>query len=82
MKVRLLVAAGLLAASMTPALANNCPVLMDQVDALLAEEGASLNEDTLARVQELRAEGEALHEQGDHDGSVAALEEALSMFGQ
>ncbi len=61
------------------ALAHSCPALMAEIDAALP--GASLSDGDQQKVEELRAEGETLHEAGDHDGSMAALEEAKGLLG-
>lgn len=61
------------------ALAHNCPALMGEIDAALP--AATLSDADRATVEELRAEGERLHGAGDHDGSIAALEEAKTLLG-
>lgn len=61
------------------AFAHSCPALMQEIDAALP--AASLSEEDKQKVTELRAEGERLHAAGDHDGSMAALEEAKEMLG-
>lgn len=61
------------------ALAHNCPNLMMEIDAALTS--AELSENDMQRVEELRAQGEELHNAGDHDGSMAALEEAKQLLG-
>jgi hypothetical protein len=61
------------------ALASSCPSVMAEIDAAMAS--ASLSETDMARVKELRAEGEALHAAGDHAGSEAALKEAKALLG-
>lgn len=74
---RLIFAAAFLAAG--PALAFQCPADMAAIDAALAT--ASLSAEDLARVQELRAQGEQLHAAGDHQASVDALAEAKAILG-
>ena len=73
----------LLAAALTvtalPAVAGQCPADMAKIDAAL--ETASLSDADMAKVKELRAEGEALHDGGDHAASVAALAEAKALLG-
>ena len=61
-----------------PALASQCPALMQQVDA--AMETATLSEENKARVMELRESGEAAHAAGDHAKSEADLNEALGII--
>ena len=75
-----LITAAAIALLATPALAGRCPAEMSAIDAALAA-GTSLSAEDLARVQELRAEGERLHGAGDHAASVAALDEAKAMLG-
>ncbi|MDH3262971.1 MAG: hypothetical protein OEM24_03115 [Paracoccaceae bacterium] len=62
-----------------PAHAFQCPADMAAIDAALAT--ASLSAEDLARVQELRAQGEALHAAGSHQASVDALAEARALLG-
>jgi hypothetical protein len=61
-----------------PALASQCPALMQQVDAAL--ETANLSDEDKAKVMELRESGEAAHEAGDHAKSEADLNEALKLL--
>lgn len=61
------------------ALANSCPTQMAAIDAALPT--ASLSEADMAKVKELRKQGEDLHAAGDHAGSEAALGEAKKMLG-
>lgn len=63
-----------------PAFASQCPSDIAAIDAAMAA-GTTLSEADLARVQELRDEGQALHDGGDHGGSVAVLAEAKAMLG-
>lgn len=52
---------------------------MAKIDALLQSDPPA-DPDVLARVKELRAEGEALHKAGDHSESVKVLGEALDLL--
>lgn len=61
------------------ALANSCPSIMAAIDAALPT--ATLSEADMTKVKELRAQGEALHQSGDHAGSEAALNEAKKLLG-
>ena len=61
------------------AFANQCPKLMQEVDAAL--QTTTLSEADKAKVTELRAKGEAEHAAGNHAESEAALNEAKSMLG-
>ncbi|WP_264210389.1 hypothetical protein [Leisingera thetidis] len=63
-----------------PAFAGQCPSDIAAIDAAV-EAGTSLSEEDLATVQELRDEGQALHDSGDHDASVETLAEAKAMLG-
>lgn len=76
---RTIIVALFMAAAPATAFAHSCPVLMGEIDAAL--ETASLSEAEMTRVEELRAEGEELHEAGDHDGSMNALQEAKEILG-
>ena len=62
-----------------PALANQCPTDMGKIDE--AMKTAELGEAEHAEVMKLRAEGEALHNAGDHAKSVETLAKAKAMLG-
>ena len=62
------------------AFAMHCPLDMKKIDAALAQ-GTSLSAEDLAKVKNLRAEGEALHKSGKHGQSVEKLGEAMRMLG-
>ena len=79
MSHRLTLAALLAAALASPAFASQCPPDMAEIDAAL--ETASLSEDVMAKVKELRATGEAEHAAGNHQASVDALAEAKALLG-
>lgn len=70
----------LLAGASTLALAHNCPNEMKAIDAKLSTKPA-LSPDDAARVQKLRAEGEAYHKAGKHDESMKSLLEAKKILG-
>lgn len=76
--IRISVALFLALAPVT-ALANQCPAMMKAIDAALPN--ASLSEADMAKVKQLRQQGEQLHQSGDHAGSEAALGEAKQMLG-
>lgn len=59
--------------------AHNCPNLSEQVTTKI-EQMSNADPDVLAMAETLRTEGMALHESGDHDGSVAKLGEALQVL--
>jgi hypothetical protein len=63
-----------------PAYANQCPDLMNKIDE--AMKTAQVDDDTKAKVTELRTTGEAQHTAGDHAGSEASLNAALKLLGQ
>jgi hypothetical protein len=79
MKKFLIVAAATFALT-GPALASQCPMLMQEVDA--AMETAELTEAERTQVMELRQSGEEAHEAGDHAQSEADLNQALEILGQ
>jgi hypothetical protein len=62
-----------------PALANQCPSLMAEIDAALP--AAELSEEQRAEVMELRQRGEEEHEAGNHEASEEALNEAREILG-
>ncbi len=64
----------------SPAVASQCPSLVQKIDDAVAA-GTSLSAEDLAKVQALRDEGEALHGAGSHADSVAKLQEALGLLG-
>lgn len=59
--------------------ASQCPADMAKIDAMLQSNPPS-DPTVLAQVQELRAEGEELHNAGDHGQSVKVLDEALQLL--
>ena len=61
------------------AFANQCPTMMAAIDAALPN--ASLSEADMAKVKQLRQQGEQLHQSGDHAASETALGEAKKMLG-
>ncbi|MEM8648445.1 MAG: hypothetical protein AAGF86_19195 [Pseudomonadota bacterium] len=59
--------------------AGQCPADMAAIDAAL--QTAQLSETDKAKVMELRAKGEELHDAGNHGESVATLAEAKAILG-
>jgi hypothetical protein len=59
--------------------ANSCPMHVQKIDAALASSTAS--DEVKAQAQALRDEGQALHDSGDHAGSMAKLAEAETLLG-
>ena len=64
----------------TGAFANRCPQDMKKIDAALAK-NPKLSDAQKAEVKKLRAEGEKLHDAGDHPASEAALAKAMKILG-
>lgn len=62
-----------------PALANQCPALMGEIDAAMASTTA--DDATKAQITELYNSGKAKHDAGDHAGSVADLNAAKQLLG-
>jgi hypothetical protein len=73
-------AAVLLMAWAAPALANECPTDMKEIDAALAK-APKLSAANLEKVKKWRAEGEALHKAGKHAESIQTLERAKGLLG-
>lgn len=65
------------------AFASSCPLLMKDIDAALADPAVveRLSEEQIAEVRQLRDEGEAAHQAGDHDRSVEKLAQAKGILG-
>jgi len=61
------------------AFANSCPTHVKKIDEALATSTAS--DEVKAQAQALRDEGQALHDSGDHAGSMAKLMEAEKLLG-
>ena len=75
-----LLLAALLATASGLALAYHCPADMKAIDAKLAT-NPKLAQADMAKVKQLRADGEAAHKAGKHDDSVKALGEAMKLLG-
>ncbi len=58
--------------------AHQCPALIAQIDQTLEQQEVS--EDVEHKVTELRDQGEAYHDERDHDAAMEKLEEALEML--
>jgi hypothetical protein len=76
-------AAALLMLCSTAALAGSCPLHMAAIDEALADPQVQerLTEEQLAQIRELREQGEAYHQSGEHDKSVETLTEAREILG-
>ncbi|MFW6092658.1 MAG: hypothetical protein ACODAC_01705 [Pseudomonadota bacterium] len=81
--IRNLIAATLLAMLSGAAFASSCPIYMNEIDQALADPQVTeaLSERELAKVKDLREQGETFHEQGQHEESVQALEQAREVLG-
>ena len=80
MSTKSLIAAAAFALASGAALAHNCPNEMKAIDAKLATSPKMADAD-MAKVKQLRADGEAAHKAGKHDDSMKALGEAKKMLG-
>jgi hypothetical protein len=69
-----------LAAACGLAFAHNCPNEMKAIDAKLAT-SPKLAEADMAKVKQLRTDGEAAHKAGKHDDSMKMLGEAKKLLG-
>ncbi len=76
---RALLAGGILLGLSAPAYAFQCPADVAKIDEAL--QTAELSEEQQRRVQELRAEGARLHEEGRHQESVDTLAQAKDILG-
>ena len=76
---RLLLASLLSLLASASAHASQCPTMWRAVDATLMSK--QVDATTRAKVEKLRAEGEALHKSGRHAESEAALAQALKLLG-
>jgi hypothetical protein len=70
----------LLALATSAAMAFHCPADMKAIDAKLAT-GVKLADADMAKVKQLRADGETAHKAGKHDESVKLLAEAMKILG-
>jgi hypothetical protein len=63
----------------TSAIADECPILMTEIDTILATETHSSAE-IIEKIQHHRSEGEELHNAGKHEEAVHELNEALGVI--
>lgn len=75
-----ILAALLLCGASGLALAHNCPNEMKAIDARLSAKPALSPEDA-AKVNKLRADGQAFHKAGKHDEAMKSLLEAKKILG-
>lgn len=69
-----------LAVAAGTAFAHGCPNEMKAIDAKLAT-NPKLSEADMAKVRQLRADGEVAHKAGKHDDAMKALGEAKKLLG-
>ena len=69
-----------LALASSGAMAFHCPQDMAAIDAKLAT-GVKLSDAEMAKVKQLRADGETAHKAGKHDESVKHLAAAKKLLG-
>ena len=75
-----LITALVLTAFMTgAAFASSCPTHVKKIDEALTT--ATVSDEVKAQAKALRDQGEALHAEGKHDESMAALAEAEKLLG-
>ena len=74
-----IVLAGALLLATSIAFAFHCPKDMAAIDAALAK-NPKLSEADMAKVKQLRAEGEADHKAGNHQESVDKLAQAMKIL--
>ncbi len=77
---RALMALALVMLISAPAHAFHCPADMAKIDAALAT-NPKLSAEQLEKVNALRAEGETLHNAGDHTQSVKVLAQTMTILG-
>jgi hypothetical protein len=73
-----LFAAAFVAALAPPALAYQCEAFITLLDQKMADQ--ELSEEQMAELRRLRDKGQRLHEQGQHEASMEALERAEMML--
>ncbi len=76
---KLVIVAAVVAAFSTSTFANQCPTLVKKIDAAITTTQA--DDATKAKITQLRDQGQAQHDAGDHAASEASLNEALKLLG-
>ena len=76
---KLLTALAMTALLSGTAFASSCPTHVKKIDEALTT--ATVSDDVKAQAKALRDQGEALHNEGKHDKSMAALAEAEKLLG-
>ncbi len=77
---RILVAAAVVVAMTSPALAKHCPKDVKIIDQSLPK-ATGLSTMQMTEVKALRDKGDALHKSGNHGESIKALHEAIKKLG-
>ena len=77
---RILTAAVLSLFVSAPAFAGTCPLMVEEIDVALVAM-PDLSAEQTAEVTILRNEGDALHQAGQHQESVEALQKAKDILG-
>lgn len=62
------------------AFAHNCPNVMKEIDAKMSS-AQGVSPETMAKVKQLRVDGERFHKEGKHAESMKSLEQAKAMLG-
>lgn len=61
--------------------AHSCPSYVDMINESLGmSDELGLDDATVEEIEELRDQGLAHHEEGEHDRAIAALDQALGMI--
>ena len=76
----ILIAAAVVVAMTSPALAKHCPRDVKIIDQALPK-AMGLNQMQMTKVKELRDKGAALHKSGNHGESIKVLHEATKILG-
>ena len=78
--IGIVVAFALVLGLSSPAFANECLEIIQKIEA--AMDSAELSDDQRDKISSLIAEGESLHEAGQHDKAVDVLNQAMAMLPQ
>ena len=76
----ILVAAAVVMAMTTPALAKHCPKDVKIIDQSLPK-ATGLSKTQMTKVKALRDKGAALHKSGKHEESIKVLHKAIKILG-
>ena len=75
---KLVIVGAVVAMFSTSAFANQCPTMIKKIDDAMTT--TQVDDATKAKVTELRDQGKAQHDAGDHAASEASLNEALKLL--